>query len=137
MPLYRYLEHRSDLLIEGKGHSLPRAIESIAQGLFNAISSKNASPANSSEVKFSESGVDMQDLIINIFTRVLAEMDSHSKIGISLKVLKLDAENNTADVLLTLADGPARLHVKAVTFHDFSLSKTEDGLTLVRVLFDI
>ncbi len=137
MPSYRYLEHRSDLLIEGSGHSFPEAVESVAEGLFHSISSTSSVSSNPVKVKFSESGIDTQDLVINVFTRVLAEMDSQSKIGISLKVVSLDEKAHKAVVELSLSDGKARLQVKAVTFHEFLLSKSKTGPTTLRVLFDV
>ncbi|MCX8199903.1 MAG: archease [Candidatus Micrarchaeota archaeon] len=138
MPNYKYLEHRSDLLIEGSGPSFAGAVESVAQGLFNSISSASSKPASNSQVvKFTETGIDTQDLVINIFTRVLAEMDMHAKIGISLKILSYDPIKNTACAELELAEGKARLHVKAVTFHEFMLEQVQGGNTVLRVLFDI
>ncbi|MEM3364442.1 MAG: archease [Candidatus Micrarchaeia archaeon] len=137
MRTYRYLEHRSDLLIEGSGRTIPEALESVAQGLFNSISSASLHQSGPVTITFTESGIDVQDLIINIFTRVLAEMDAQSKVGTSLKVLSFDDEKHTAEVELVLCDGKAKLHVKAVTFHEFQLIKSSNGLTSLRILFDI
>lgn len=138
MSSYKYLEHTSDLLIEGSGHSFPEAIESVAQGLFNSISSSKPLLASRPvKVKFTETGVDTQDLVINIFTRVLAEMDSQSKIGTSLKVVSLDEKAHKAIIEFGLCDGKARLHVKAVTFHEFELKAPKQGLVTLKVLFDI
>ncbi len=127
--MYKYLEHTSDLFIESKCSHFSHCIESIADGLFRAISDLE-NPQDPEVIEFEEEGLDLEDLIINLFTRVLAEMDASGKVGSKLEVLSL--EKNSIKVRLTLVSSPANLHVKAVTFHGFHA----DDHTL-RVLFDI
>jgi len=134
---YRYLNHKSDLFIQGRGDSLADAVEAVAQGLFKSITSPESVPKNVEALVFTESGNDLQDLIINIFTRVLAEMDINSKVGTRLEVISLDTKNNTASIRLRLCDGRAKLHVKAVTYHEFSIEQEGDKETTIKVLFDI
>jgi SHS2 domain-containing protein len=125
------------LFIQGSGDSLADAVEAVAHGLFSSISSSEQTKrANCIAITFEEKGTDFQDLIINIFTRVLAEMDINSKIGYSLQIIEIDSELNTAKLKLMLCDGRAKLHVKAVTYHDFSIL-TEGTKTKIKVLFDI
>ena len=134
MPNYRYLEHTSDLYIEGSGASPGEAIESVAQGLFDSI---NVSVSGSvHEIEITESGSDTEDMIINLFTRVLAEMDAEGRQGIWLSVKNIDIESNKVQAVLRTSEGKAKLHVKAVTFHGFELL-AQDGKTTLRILFDI
>ncbi|MGB9635135.1 MAG: archease [Candidatus Micrarchaeia archaeon] len=133
---YKYLEHTSDLYIEGAGSNLSEAIESVAQGMFNSISS-SCVLGTKEYVEFSENGINLQDLIINIFTRVLAEMDASSKTACNLEVLSLDESTFSSKVRITLCKSEStKLHVKAATFHGFSIIRKGGSISL-RVLFDI
>ncbi len=132
---YKYLEHTSDLYIQGEGRDVKEAMESVAQGLFNSISNFCKFGTHESMI-FDEKGLDLQDLIVNVFTRILAEMDASGKVGCSIDVLELDEQNLTAKVKLHLCDSDAKLHIKAATFHDFKIERTHQK-TKLSVLFDI
>ncbi len=59
------------------------------------------------------------------------------KFAIARDMVSLDEKAHKAVVELSLSDGKARLQVKAVTFHEFLLSKSKTGPTTLRVLFDV
>ncbi|MCX8205714.1 MAG: archease [Candidatus Micrarchaeota archaeon] len=129
---YRFLNHRSDLFIQGTSDTQAGAIEAVAYGLFASICGETQKDCIT--VQFEESGVDFQDLVVNIFTRILAEMDINSRIGAGLQVVSL--EGNRAKLKLRLCKGRAKMHVKAVTYHEFQMVE-ENGKHKLRVLFDI
>ncbi|MEM0437965.1 MAG: archease [Candidatus Micrarchaeia archaeon] len=130
---YRFLNHRSDLFIQGRGGTPAEAIEAVAYGLFASIGSEH-SEKDCITLQFEESGTDFQDLVVNIFTRILAEMDINSRIGTALQVVSL--EGNKARLKLRLCKGRAKMHVKAVTHHEFRIVE-EGGKHKLSVLFDI
>ena len=133
---YKFLEHASDLLIQGEGPDLSSAVVAVAHGLFKSITRNISSFSDISYIEFSESGVDVQDLVVNIFTRVLAEMDCTGRLACRFELLAFDEELNTATIKLGLCEGNAKLSVKAVTFHDFKI-RAANGITTLTVLFDI
>lgn len=130
---YRFLSHTSDLFIQGRGNTPAEAIEAVAYGLFASISSEPAT-SDCITLQFEESGTDFQDLVVNIFTRILAEMDINSRIGTALQVTSLDG--NRARLKLRLCKGRAKMHVKAVTYHELRIVE-EGGEHKLSVLFDI
>lgn len=134
MQSYRFLEHTSDLFIEGRGASVGEAVASVAQGLFISISN-SCKLGTLEKVVFDESGSDIEELIINIFTRVLGEMDATGKVGCNLEVLDFDEHNFRAKVRLFMCESDAKLNVKAATFHDYSLIRNDE--VVLHVLFDI
>ncbi len=127
--MYQYLEHTSDLFIQSECSRFSKCIESLAEGLFRAISDLDGWDEEKI-IEFEEDGIDLEDLVINLFTRVLAEMDAEGMVGYKLDVL--DLSDLRVKARLTLVNAPAKLHVKAVTFHGFHADDRS-----LRVLFDI
>lgn len=126
---YTYLEHRADLYIQGEGRDRNEAIESIADGLFN-ITGKGI---EKEKIEFEETGIDFQDLIVNIFTRILGEMDAENVSGSKIKVLEIT--DNKAKIEFYYGDNVNKMHVKAVTLHGFEEIKEKENVK-IKILFD-
>jgi len=126
---YTYLEHRADLYIQGQGKNRKEAIEGIAQGLFN-VTGKGKEIG---KIEFEERGIDFQDLVVNIFTRILGEMDAESISGVKIEVLEIT--DNKAKIVFYYGENVNKMHVKAVTLHGFE--EINEGKSVkVRILFD-
>lgn len=123
------MEHRADLYIQGEGKGRKEALEGIALGLFNVT----GLGVEKGKVKFSESGIDFQDLVINMFTRILAEMEIINVSGVRINVLKLS--ENEVEVEFYYGENVNKMHVKAVTFHGFEEINEKNNVK-IRVLFD-
>jgi len=126
---YTYLEHRADLYIQGEGRDRNEAIESIADGLFN-ITGKGI---EKEKIEFEETGIDFQDLIVNIFTRILGEMDAENLSGAKIKVLEIT--DNKAKIEFYYGENVNKMHVKAVTLHGFEEIKEKNNVK-IKILFD-
>ena len=126
---YTYLEHRADLYIQGEGINRNEAIESIALGLFN-VTGKGK---EIEKIEFEEEGIDFQDLVVNIFTRILGEMDAESVSGSRIEVLEIT--DKRAKIIFHYGENVNKMHVKAVTLHGFEEIKN-NGKIKIKVLFD-
>lgn len=126
---YTYLEHRADLYIQGEGNNRKEAIEGIAQGLFN-ITGKGI---DKEFMELEESGIDFSNLIVNIFTRILGEMDVESISGSRIEVLEVSDTN--IKVKFYYGDNVNKMHVKAVTLHGFEEIKEKETCK-IKILFD-
>lgn len=126
---YTYLEHRADLYVQGEGRDRNEAIEGIADGLFN-VTGKGM---EKNKIEFEETGIDFQDLIVNIFTRILGEMDAENVSGSKIKVLEIT--DNKAKIEFYYGDNVNKMHVKAVTLHGFEEIKNKNNVK-IKVLFD-
>ncbi len=126
---YTYLEHRADLYVQGEGRDRNEALESIADGLFN-VTGKGI---EKEKIEFEETGIDFQDLIVNIFTRILGEMDAENLSGAKIKVLEIT--DNKAKIEFYYGENVNKMHVKAVTLHGFEEIK-DNGKIKIKVLFD-
>ena len=126
---YTYLEHRADLYVQGEGRDRNEAIESIADGLFN-ITGKGI---EKEKIEFEETGIDFQDLIVNIFTRILGEMDAENLSGAKIKVLEIT--DNKAKIEFYYGENVNKMHVKAVTLHGFEEIKEKNNVK-IKILFD-
>ncbi len=126
---YTYLEHRADLYVQGEGRDRNEAVEGIADGLFN-VTGKGM---EKNKIEFEETGIDFQDLIVNIFTRILGEMDAENISGSKIKVLEIT--DNKAKIEFYYGDNVNKMHVKAVTLHGFEEIKNKNNVK-IKVLFD-
>jgi SHS2 domain-containing protein len=126
---YTYLEHRADLYVQGEGRDRNEALESIADGLFN-VTGKGI---EKEKIEFEETGIDFQDLIVNIFTRILGEMDAENLSGAKIKVLEIT--DNKAKIEFYYGENVNKMHVKAVTLHGFEEIKEKNNVK-IKILFD-
>ena len=126
---YTYLEHRADLYVQGEGKDRNEAVESIADGLFN-VTGKGK---EKNKIEFEETGIDFQDLIVNIFTRILGEMDAENVSGSKIKVLEIT--DNKAKIEFYYGENVNKMHVKAVTLHGFEEIKEKNNVK-IKILFD-
>lgn len=130
---YKILEHTSDLYIEGKGKSLEKALEALAEGMF-----KNMGNAKKEEDRLviSHKGYDMELLVIELFSKVLSECEAEELIPKRMNVLRLDLEEKEIEVEILGEKGLLENVIKAVTYHSFK-AEEKNGEWTVQVLFDI
>lgn len=125
---YTYLEHTADLYIQGEGKDRGEALEAIAQGLFNVTGL--GKPENKIEIK--ETGIDFQDLIVNVFTRILGEIDAEMVSG--SKIIVKEITDTKATIEFYYGENVNKMHVKAVTLHGFEEIKNDN--VKIKILFD-
>ena len=125
---YTYLEHTADLYIQGEGKDRNEALEAIAQGLFN-ITGKGD---EKEKIEFTETGIDFQDLVINIFTRILGEIDAEMVSGSRIKIKEIT--DTKATVEFYYGENRNKMHVKAVTLHGFE--EIRNNNVKIKILFD-
>ena len=131
---YRYLEHKADLLIEATGPNFQEALESAAQGMFDAI----ARVKGSDEVEIEQEGDSLEDLVAHTLSQLLSESDAGEIPFFKFKVASFERtpKLKLSGVAYGKKDAPRRGSVKAVTYHELSV-KEERGKVTIRVLLDV
>jgi SHS2 domain-containing protein len=138
VPGFSLIEHPADLGIEAFGKTLPEAFEQAAVGLMSVIVDLSmVEPAIAHEVRLQ--AADREHLLVKWLTEVLYLYDGQKFVGREFKVREL--RGNGLEAMIwgeTLAQGrhETRMDVKAVTYHQLSVTET-DGEALVRVFLDI
>ncbi len=126
---YTYLEHKADLYIQGEGKNRKEAIEAIGDGLFNVIGKGE----KQNKIEFTETGIDFQDLVVNLFTRILGEIDAEMVSGSKIKVEEIT--ETKVKIIFYYGENVNKMHVKAATFHGFEEIKEENKIK-IKILFD-
>ena len=128
----------ADLLVEGRGTTLSKAVANVGLGMLNAITPLEG--IKEKETYTAEAtGTDLQSLIFNILDELLYLNDSE---GLTAKRLTIEIDEKN---LKAKADGEGErfsaathevgIAVKAVTYHMMSI-ENRGGIWVVRVVFD-
>jgi SHS2 domain-containing protein len=131
---YTYLEHKADLFIEAIGKNFEDALESAAQGMFDAISKVKAKD----KIEITIEADSLEDLVV----RTLSDLLSQSEIEetpfskFKVKAFERSPKFKIMGIAYGEKDAPKKSSVKAVTYHALFV-KEEKGKTTIRVLVDI
>lgn len=145
---FRYIEHESDLYIEGCGKDIYKAMTEIAKGILQVM---NDRMPEKSEVKKSK-GIhktntqptlsklmiereDTQSLVIDTFSEILVEIESEEIQPTSIEIKRGPSPTSAYVVIKGIRTTPYNI-IKAVTWHGFKIEKKDNNIC-VRVLFDI
>ena len=132
------LEHPADLGIEAFGRTLAEAFQNAAVGLMSVILDLD-SIAENEERMVTIDGVDHGQLLVKWLSEVLYLYDGQGFAGKKFLVRKMENQNLEASVWgepFSIVKHPARLDVKAVTYHQLLIEQKPEGAR-VRVYLDI
>jgi len=128
--MYKFLEHVSDLIIQGENDSFEKALEDVAQGMTTQMGGKEAEEKETLEVEVKDEN--KEDLVVAALTAVISECEAEvftpKKIGI---------EKIEGGVKIRIS-GERKAHeniIKAVTYHGLKIEQNEKWK--ITVLFDI
>ena len=153
---YKFLEHESDLYIEGCDSDLYSALQQIGKAVIqtlnerentNTYSKNNLSKTSktSKTLKLMISDEDEKSFVVRVFSEIISEIEAEEIKPISISILKsalvsTSANANTnifsATIIIEGYVGVPANIIKAVTWHDLDI-KHRDKQTCVRILFDI
>jgi len=132
---YRYLEHMSDAYIECWGRSVEEALEEAGRGMFNLISSMEASSPRL-RLRATVRGFDMQSLLYNWLERLLQIFEIRDFLPSRISVtgfeerksgLKFRAE--LRGERFTVDRHPTGVGVKSVTYHGMRIRRKKNRVT--------
>ncbi len=126
---YRFLEHTSDLIIEGEGTDFPAALSELAKGMFTRMGS-----GDSDENVIIESSAETREgLIVSFLTDVILECETMPFTPAYLEVLDYGGGSIRCRIFGERTY-PENI-IKGVTHHDLEILENEK--TTIKVLFDI
>jgi len=137
MKRYRILEHTADVGIEARGETLKKAFANTASGMLSImIESEKVGEKESYSLKVK--GRDEKELLVAFLSELLYKYEVDDilpkRVDISLltdKDLKAEVYGEKIDLKKHTID----TQIKAVTYHQLEIEKSEDWR--IRVIFDI
>ncbi len=131
---YKFIEHRSDIIIEANAINFPLALCELAKGMFTQMSSKDATAKDRLEIK--SKAPEKEELVVTFLSDILAQCEIKQFTPKKIEIKKFDEKNNSLSAILFGEKKVPKNIIKAVTYHELKVEETKDGWTL-RVLFDI
>ncbi|MBO3801061.1 MAG: archease [Thermoproteota archaeon] len=139
---FKFLEHTSDIYVEGCGESTIDAIASCVEGMLNLLLSNPEKVEEKEERVFEIRGVDLQELIYLTLEQVLVFIDSEG--FLSKSFFGQIIENNGQYFLSGKLKGEKfvfgkhkpKTSIKGVTFHELTI-RFSNSKTCIKVLLDI
>ena len=128
--MYRFLEHVSDLIIEGENTSFEKALEDVAQGMTTQMGGEKAEEEGTLEVEVKEEN--REDLVVAALTAIISECEAEV-----FTPKKITIEKIEGGVRIKIG-GERKPHeniIKAVTYHGLKIEENEKWK--ITVLFDI
>lgn len=131
---YKFIEHRSDIIIEAKAKTFTSALEDLAKGMFTQMGCEDAEEVNKIEIK--TKAPDTEELVVTFLSDIIAQCEINGFTPKKLEIKKFDEANNALETVLYGERKIPKNIIKAVTYHELRVEKAKDGWT-IRVLFDI
>jgi SHS2 domain-containing protein len=135
---YSIIDHPSDLGIEARGNSLSEAFEEAARALIAVIvDPSSVQTIESRSVRIAAQ--DKEQLLVRWLSEILYLYDGNHFAGKVFHIHELTTNEIRADILgeeFSPGRHRTRIDVKAITYHQISVTESSRGATL-RVFLDI
>jgi len=140
-PPFEILEHTADVGLRAFGETLPELFANAAQGMIAvAFEGEDASQESRPEKcrKLAARGEDREELLINFLSEILYALDTEGWRFAEFRVQTIESNAIEAEGWGERSERSAhrRVAVKAVTYHQVSVTQTAEGWEAV-VYFDI
>ncbi|HPD57561.1 MAG TPA: archease [Smithellaceae bacterium] len=138
MKKYTLLDHTADIGIEAWGDTKEEALAATVEAMFDLIVD-NESVAMRDEKKIIASGVDEDDMLMNLLREALYLFHGKSWLCKTCELLEMNEEKMSARLLGEPYDTKKhqlKMEIKAVTYHTLKIEKREQGWR-ARVIFDV
>ncbi|OFV94428.1 MAG: hypothetical protein A3F68_10435 [Acidobacteria bacterium RIFCSPLOWO2_12_FULL_54_10] len=137
-PAFEVLEHTADVGIKAYGDTLPQLFSNAARGLVS-LALESPPTASAQSLPLSVRGDDYEDLLVNWLSEILFRIDAEGWAFADFTIQRLEAHLvegiALGEIITDLGQRPRSL-VKAVTYHQVSVSQTPQGWQAI-VYFDI
>jgi SHS2 domain-containing protein len=138
---FRYLDHMTDAIVEAYGSSLDEAFENSAKGLVNTmIDLKQITPDQEYEIV--AKGYDAKSLLYDWLEKVMLGLliDNIALSDFKVKISKSNGDYFLKGIakgeVLDLKKHHYKIEIKAVTYHQMEIKRTENKVT-TRFLLDL
>ncbi|MFP3345828.1 MAG: archease [Sulfolobaceae archaeon] len=134
---YEFFDHTADIGIKAYGRDLNEAFENAALAVFEVMTdTSKVEPKESREIEID--GIDLENLLYRWIESLLVYYDSELLLFGKFKV-KIDLENLRLNAIawgekFNPDKHERRTVVKAVTYHEMSIVKTNNGYELTFVV---
>lgn len=140
-PPFEILEHTADVGLRAFGETLSELFTNAAQGMITlALESEAALQENRPEKcrKLTASGEDREELLIQFLSEILYALDSEGWRFVEFRIQTIESNAIEAEGwgIREERSEHSRVAVKAVTYHQVSVTQTNEGWEAV-VYFDI
>ena len=139
---YRLLPHMTDAYVEVKAQSLSAVFEAAAFAMFDVMTDPTAVAPEFTD-HFDVTAHDEVSLLHDWLEQLLLKFDLDGKIYSRFKVEKIESKNGNLHLLANARGGlfqsgrhPAKVEIKAVTYHRMEVLATRKGY-LVRYILDL
>lgn len=128
--MYKFLEHVSDLIIQGKNDSFEKALEDVAQGMTTQMGGETAEEKETLEVEVKDEN--KEDLVVAALTAIISECEAEV---FTPRRISMDKIAGGVKIKISGERKPHENIIKAVTYHGLKIEK--NGEWRITVLFDI
>jgi SHS2 domain-containing protein len=136
---YRFLDHMTDAVIEAHGDSLEDAFEQAAMGLVDTmVDIQGVRPEMTVEIE--AEGHDLESLLFDWLDKVMLLLvaDGMAMSDFAITIDGYTLKGTARGEKLDLARHKYKVEIKAVTYHEMSVVRHDDGRGVtVRFLLDL
>lgn len=129
---FKFIEHTADVMFEAYGRDFPQALENAARAMFS-ITGK-ASPKKKFSLAIESSSLEL--LVVDALSQLLSESDIREMVLSKIEVKEFDPNKFTLTLVAYGEHKPPHDSVKAVTYHELAVEKSNEGWR-IQVLLDI
>ena len=131
---YEEVEHTADACIRAFGRDLPELFANAAHGMFDLLADmEKLHPTIEREVSLEAS--DLETLLVDWLGELLYLREAHGEVYKEFEITTL----SSAELKAVAKGGKGfvpRMDIKAVTYHDLEIAKTEEGY-VATIVFDV
>ena len=131
---YKFLEHRSDIIVLGKNSTFESAFVDVASAMFTQMGSEHAKEKDSFELQFS--APNKEQLVVQILSEILAECETLPFVPKRMEVVTFDEKKLALSIRVYGEKKSSQNIIKAVTYHEIQVEKKGKDWE-IQVLFDI
>ncbi len=138
-PGFMIFEHTADLGLEARGRNWPGLLEQAALGLMATIGRLQPVPRTARTIRIEVNALTREDLLRDWLAELLYRFETENLMVTKVKCAQATNDHIDASVTCHQIDREAsimRREVKAVTYHDLSITPIKRGLS-ARVILDI
>lgn len=127
---YTFLEHTSDIIIEGKGKSFEEALEEVAKGMITQMGADKAKKKEKLKIEIPLLQT-KEDIVVGTLSEIIASCEGEPFAPVDVKI---SIGKNIKIELIGERKTPKNI-IKAVTYHELRIKKGKNWK--IAVLFDI
>ncbi len=131
---YRFLEHRSDIIVLASNSTFAKAMEDVAAGMFTQMGAERAKDKDSFALEVS--APTREELVVQFLTEIIAECETRPFTPKKMEITAFDESKMTIGAKIYGEMKVPENIIKAVTFHDLRAEKKGRNWE-IQVLFDI